>query len=587
MTASANNSENSLLRSSKPKRIGFVLLVLGLLGASACAPVVSTPAGEQRGSSPPAISRTLVIVSGAESPSFAPKPLIPTASSARNGISQATLNARLVYMDLRGVPQPFLAEALPQLNTDTWRAFPDGRMETIYRLKPNLSWHDGQPLTPEDFVFAHRVYATPEFGLSEERGFRSIEEVAVVDPRTFVIRWKERYFEAGRVYAELAPLPRHILERPFQENPSSTFAGLPYWSSEYIGLGPWKLDHREPGAYFEASAFDGFVFGRPRIDKIKSIYQIDPNVVVATMLAGDGHLTDSALLHGDDGVTLERAWEHNKAGVVQWTTDIGKAQEFQSRAEFAVPTEVATDVRVRQALIYAMDRVSLTEICTAGKGLLREIFSHPAEEYYAAVLAAVPASARYTYDPRRAEQLLVEAGFSRGGDGGWRTPSGERFTFAQYGLGGTTDEKDSAIIQENYRQFGIDASVHVFATARSSQEERSKISGMLNGSVPLPDIYHSGNAARPENRWTGANRYGFIHTPIDGPIDGYLNSLDLDERVQYLGQMERIAMEQLPAIPTYYHAVVIAQHSALKGVVQNLLRTGGAERMMWNWEWQA
>ena len=559
------------------------LIALGLLVASACRPVDPAGGNAEQGTTGARQSRTLVLISGAELPSFAPKPLTPEASSARAGIGKATLNALLVYNDIQGVPQPFLADALPQLDTDTWRVASDGKMETYYRLKPDLTWHDGQALTAEDFVFAHQVYATPEFGVAESAGFRSIEQVRALDGRTILISWKERYFEAGQVAVELPPLPRHILQRPYQESPG-TFIGLPYWTLDYVGLGPWKLERREPGAFFEARAFDGFVFGRPRIDRVRVMYQIDPNVVVATMLAGEAHLTDSALLHGDDGMTLERAWTDSKAGVVQWTTDIGKVQEFQGRPEFAVPTQIATDARVRQALAFAIDRVTLAEICTAGKGLLREIYSHPNADYYESLLRAVPH--RYPYDPRRAEQLLLQAGFARGGDGGWRTPTGERFTFAQYGLGGTTDEKDSAIIIESLSRFGIDATSHVFATARSSQEERAKISGMLNGSNPLPDRYHSRNAAGPENRWTGANRYGFVYPELDGYIEGYLNTVDRSERIRNLAQMERIAMEQMPAIPTYYHAVVIAHAASLKGVARNLLREGGIERMMWTWEWQ-
>jgi ABC-type transport system substrate-binding protein len=70
----------------------------------------------------------------------------------------------LVLNDDRESPTPYLAEALPTANTDTWRILPDGRMETIYRLRPSLTWHDGAPLTAADFVFAWRVYATPELG---------------------------------------------------------------------------------------------------------------------------------------------------------------------------------------------------------------------------------------------------------------------------------------------------------------------------------------------------------------------------------------------------------------------------------------
>ena len=50
----------------------------------------------------------------------------------------------------RALPVPYLATALPQLETDTWRVLPDGRMETTFVLRPGLTWHDGEPLTAED-----------------------------------------------------------------------------------------------------------------------------------------------------------------------------------------------------------------------------------------------------------------------------------------------------------------------------------------------------------------------------------------------------------------------------------------------------
>src|SRR4029453_477658 len=126
-------------------------------------------------STPSRISRTLVIMSGAELPSFAAKPLqsLPNPRAA----GAVVLNANLTFIDERGLPQPFLAEGIPQLGTDAWQVFPDGRMETVFRLKTNLTWHDGQPLTAEDYVFAWRVYATSELGVVENAGFRLIEEV--------------------------------------------------------------------------------------------------------------------------------------------------------------------------------------------------------------------------------------------------------------------------------------------------------------------------------------------------------------------------------------------------------------------------
>jgi len=573
---------------SQPFRVAGALAAM-LLFVSACAPAPTT--GVEPRPAAPRPQRTLVIVTGAELPSFASKPL-EALPNPRADYAALFLNANLVYLNERALPLPYLTEALPELNTDTWRVFPDGRMETTYRLKPSLFWHDGQPLTAEDFVFAWRVYSVPEFGVSDRGGFRSIEQVAAADPRTIVIGWKDRYVLAGQVGSSeanqqgsaLPPLPRHILEQPFQERqPGNAFAGLPFWSNEYVGVGPWKLDHREPGSYFEATAFDGFVFGRPKIDRIRVMYQADTNVIVATMLAGEAHLSGRTLLHGEEGVALEQGWSSNKGGVVLWGTDIPKGQEIQQRAEFAVPSQMATDSRVRQALISAIDRQTLTEIVTASRGLYREIFSHANTPNYDEVLRAVPT--RYPYDIRRAEDLLREAGFARGADDGWLTPSGQRLTLEQWYLAGATNERDSQIIVDSLRRFGIDASSNVFSIQRSSLEDRVKTSGIFGGSFTLPDQFHSRNIARAENRWAGINRFGPSNPDLDRFIDAYLVSLDRSERVQNLIQMERIAMEQVAAIPTYWTAVVTAHAATLKGVAPILIPEAGEERMMWTWEW--
>ena len=73
-------------------------------------------------------------------------------------------NATLDYRDERDVAQPYLGEGLPKVDTDTWRLLPDGKMETKYVLKPNLTWQDGHPLSADDFVFAYQVYSTPSLG---------------------------------------------------------------------------------------------------------------------------------------------------------------------------------------------------------------------------------------------------------------------------------------------------------------------------------------------------------------------------------------------------------------------------------------
>jgi ABC-type transport system substrate-binding protein len=88
----------------------------------------------------------------------------------------------------------------------------------------------------------------------------------------------------------------------------------------------------------------------------------------------------------------------------------------QLRPERAQPRELATDVRVRRALVHVIDKQPMFEAVTDNRGVLSDWFTKPDSLLYAQVERELP------YDPRRAEQLLQEAGFARGGDGRWDTP---------------------------------------------------------------------------------------------------------------------------------------------------------------------
>ena len=111
-------------------------------------------------------------------------------------------------------------------------------METVYRLRPNLVWHDSQPLSADDFVFGWQVYATPQFGQSGTEPIDMMQEVAAPDPRTVLIRWRGAHAEAGALEAAVStgvptggpsfsPLPRHALERAYQEQ-RDTFLSHPF-----------------------------------------------------------------------------------------------------------------------------------------------------------------------------------------------------------------------------------------------------------------------------------------------------------------------------------------------------------------------
>lgn len=153
-----------------------------------------------------------------------------------------------------GAVHPLLAVGVPQLNTDNWRIFPDGRMETTWKLRPSLTWRDGAGLTAEDVVFAWRVYAARGLGIFNPQPQDRIHEALAPDPQTIVFRWSSPYPDASPMSSdEFPPLPRHLLMPAFaayEQDPGTrdAFVNHRYWTSDYVGAGAFRLDRLEPGA---------------------------------------------------------------------------------------------------------------------------------------------------------------------------------------------------------------------------------------------------------------------------------------------------------------------------------------------------
>src|SRR5207302_6139381 len=87
-----------------------------------------------------------------------------------------------------------------------------------------------------------------------------------------------------------APLPSHLLAASFQEDPVA-FLNNRYWSTDYVGNGPFIVRDFQPGTSIRLEAFDGYVVGRPRLDEVNIRFILDANALAANILAGDVDLT--------------------------------------------------------------------------------------------------------------------------------------------------------------------------------------------------------------------------------------------------------------------------------------------------------
>jgi peptide/nickel transport system substrate-binding protein len=426
------------------------------------------------------------------------------------------------------------------------------------------------------------VYATPQFGAATSPPVGLMDEVLAPDERTVVIRWKQLYPDAAVLSdgtnVGFQALPHHLLQEPFQTMDPLAFTGMSFWTTDYVGLGPYRLERWEPGAFIAARAFDGYALGRPRIERIEVRVIPDPQTAVANLLAGEAHFVSDFILSVTEGLTLEQEFPARGGGVVLYSPTTLRSGVVQVRPDVA-ETPALLDPRVRRAIAAGLDKLLAVEVLTAGKALPTYTLTHPLVPDYAQIEQAIQ---KHVYDPRRVQQLMDEAGYTRGADGlfAGRDGQGVRLTIAS--SAGSKNE-------HSLRRSGFDASQRILPAAQiADPETRALLPGVqIRGGGYRHLIYTSEQIPRPENRWRGDNRGGWSNAAYDRAFDAYSTTLDHAQRTQHLAELERVLTDDVPVIPLFYNAETNAHVGALQGpVVRRTPDTSGTFLRVHEWSWR-
>jgi peptide/nickel transport system substrate-binding protein len=550
-----------------PRQTGYLLLLIFAMLVTACAgPTPRSPApGSQSSAATP--SRTAVILTHVEPISLSEHRALYTTGS-NPGDAKRLFNASLYLADFQGVAQPYLAERKPELNTDTWKVFPDGGMETIYTLRSGLTWHDGAPFTAEDMVLSWRMSKHPDFGVSGLVPMKWVDDVVAADERTLLVRWNSTYPLADTFTGrDWAPLPSHILKSAFESQSAQSFLNLLYWTHEFVGLGPYRVERREPGSFIEGVAFDGHVWGRPKIDRIQIRFAADPNAALSNLMAGEAHLALDNTLGFEQGAFLKREWAQRNAGTVLLSPNNLRYVQIQFKPEYMSPREIM-DVRVRKGLAYAIDKQALLDGVQGGEGQYAEGMFPPLVDYYDAALRAVT---KYPYDPQQTARLLQEAGFSRSRDG-LIAMGGELFRPELRASASDQNAREQAIIADGWRRAGIDVQSRLLSEVEQNDRElRSTYPAFATAdTVGLEErtVYvklYGPNAASSANRWSGSNRGGWQHPQFDQLYDQLTTNLDRAARNEAIVQAAKLVSEEVPLYPLYYNYDVRAHAATLRG----------------------
>lgn len=562
---------------------GSLLVTLVLL--TSCAGPGERASSSAPVGSEPAPARALVMATNVEVETLNAKRSQPTNPQRTTRI----FNAGLSIIDPRDGVHPYVAEGLPQLNADSWRVSPDGRMETTWKLRRGLTWHDGYPLEAEDFAFAFNVYSAPNLGVFGPSPQNLMVEVSAPDPSTLLIRWKAPYPDADRLsVSDFGPLPRHLLESAFSafredQTARDAFLALSYWTTEYVGSGPYRLTNWERGSYLEGVAFDAHLLGKPKIGRVVVRFISDDNAVFTNMLAESIDFAMGQSLRFEHATLLQREWIATKRGVVIYLPTSIQAAQVQLRAEYTGSLPLG-DIRVRRAIAHGIDRAGLNDALFDNKAPIIHSFVLPEQPEFAEIERAVT---QYPYDPRRLGALMVEAGFQKDRDGFFASEEGDRFQPTFWVTAGAQLERQLAIMTDTWRQAGIDFQPYVIPAAQARDDElRAKFPGLLNYGAATPpgsiQQFTTDEIATAANRWGGSNRGGWSNPEYDRLQKEYRTTLDGGGRSAALVGMARVLSDQVPVYALFPNLGAITHLATVKGPE--------ASPNHWNiheWEWTA
>lgn len=551
-------------------------LALALLLA-ACAP--AAPSQSSVLTPQPSQPKTLTIGLENEPEFLAPGFGDTSGNKAASNLRMA-LSQRLATYDDRGDLLPQLAADLPTQDKGTWLLGPDGTMQTTYRLRPNVTWHDGAPFTARDVVFGWTVMADEGLGQSPPQAARLVGRMDILDDLAFAIHWIRPYpFANAIVGDELGPLPAHILASAYQSD-KERFLQLPYFSRELVGLGPYQLVDWERGSHLVLKAYDHFYAGRAKIDTLIVRFIPNPPTAVANLLAGavDGILPRT--LDFSQAMFVRGEWE--QAG----KRPVALAQPTHWRMLFVQhrdprPREIL-DVRVRQGVLHALDRKAMVDALLAGQSPVSDTFLPPDDAKWDWVKDVVT---RYDYDPGRAQVLFAAAGWRRATDGSVVGAGGERVTIPLWTTSGAQYEQEQAILGDSLRALGFGVEQHVLTPAQDRDRQFRASFPALDGSqipVKLDTVLarlYGPNCPTQESRWAGNNRGCWQDAAMDRINDGLGTAVDPTEQRRLYGELVKSLTEKLPVLPLYFSVQVVLFREGVTGVKGDT-RPSGSET--WN-----
>jgi peptide/nickel transport system substrate-binding protein len=417
----------------------------------------------------------------------------------------------LLYALHDGLLKPMAGSGSAPSLAESWSMSRDG-LSAEFILRPGIKFHNGEPVTADDVKFSFERYRGGAAKILKD----TVKEIQLLAPNRLRFVLKEPWPDFPAFYGTFVAsagwvVPRKYVERVGEEG----FRKAP------IGAGPYKFVSFNPGVELVLEAFEGYWRKTPSIKRL--VFRSLPDETTRAAALKSGEVDVAFLLSGPTAEDIRRTPGLRLVAPLLGIFWLDFPDQWDPKSPWA-------DRRVRLAASLAIDRQALSQAETLG-------FSRPTgslvpRDFEFALPIEAPAS-----DPKRARQLLAEAGHPNGFDGGEMTP------FPPYNSMGET-------IMGWLQAVGIRTRMRTLERGAFMTSWREK---KLHG-VVLTVTGVSGNAAtRLESFVTKNGAFAFGALPeVDDLFRRQAKEMDRKKRETLLFQMQRILNEQTTQAPVYH-----------------------------------
>ncbi|SHG25847.1 oligopeptide ABC transporter substrate-binding protein [Ornithinibacillus halophilus] len=439
-----------------------------------------------------------------------------------------------------------------------------------FTIRDNVNWHDGEPVTAEDFAFAHEVIGHPEYdgirygsdftnivGMEEYHAGEAdtIEGIEIVDEKTLKITYKEvtPSLLTGSIWTY--PLAKHI----FEDIPVAEMSSSDAVRKNPIGFGPYIVEEIVPGESVTFTKNEDYWRGEPNLDKV-TVKVISSTTVVNELESGgvdtvssfptDQYPDNADMSNVEFLGDTDRAFTYIGFKLGKWDAEEGRVVPD--------PNAKMADKKLRQAMWHAVDNDTLGQKFYHGLRWNATTLippSHP--EYHDET------NPGRSFDQEKAKQLLDEAGYVDVNDDGMREdPDGNELVinFASMS-GGDTAEPIAQYYIQSWEQVGLnvqltDGRLMEFNTFYDRVENDDPGIDVYQGAWGVgidvdPRSLWGGESVSNYTRWTSEENDSLLAKGVSD------EAFNLEYRQDIYNQWQELMVEEVPVFPTVYRAVLV------------------------------